>query len=369
MDLPRKGRGLARSWRRYLRRLNLPGERVGIYGKRIPVEVPIQLCLKDFLRSGDCGFDVGANIGALSVAMSRMAGKHGQVHAFEPNPKTLEKLRQNLRINQTRNVHVVPKAAWRQTGKNLSFYCDPSGRGAASSLKQWQGHVGQVDVKTETLDEYANECKVVPDVVKIDVEGSEFEVLRGARNLLTRRKPVLVLEYFPKPASADDALDFLADLGYGFYDARLYHRVDRQFYVDNNMRALVDVVAIPETEIPRSPYSDVEFIDRQDIDVGIGQLRTIPIILASPGRYVVVFDLNGPPSAVAGIRTVTSDGELLGYHEAKFFHLKTHSCSHMIFETDRACSINCELLVWEGESSEFHFRKVGVSRIVLNSQS
>ena len=254
-DLPRRGRGLIRNWARTLRRLNLPGERVTVYGKRIPVEVPVQLCLQDFLGKGDCGFDVGANIGALSVAMSRMVGKHGQVHAFEPNPKILERLYRNIKINRSRNVQVVAKAAWNETGKSLPFYCDPSHRSAASSLKHWEGFIGQIDVQTVTLDQYADESNVLPDVVKIDVEGAEFGVLTGAKNLLTRRKPVLVLEYFPKPATVDDTLDFLASLGYIFYDARLYRRVDRQFYLNQSMRSLVDVVAIPGRELRCSPYN------------------------------------------------------------------------------------------------------------------
>ncbi len=56
-----------------------------VYGNRILTETPVQLCLGDFLKAGNCAFDVGANIGALSVAMSRMVGNSGQVHAFEPN--------------------------------------------------------------------------------------------------------------------------------------------------------------------------------------------------------------------------------------------------------------------------------------------
>ena len=66
---------------------------------------------------------------------------------------------------------------------------------------------------------------------------------------------------------------------------------------------------------------------------------------------------------------MTSDGELLGYQEAKLMHLKMHTCSHMVFEIDRACKITCDLRVWEGEPTEFRFRKVEVSRIVLSSQS
>ena len=149
----------------------------------------------------------------------------------------------------------------------------------------------------------------------------------------------------------------------------LSRRVDRQFYLNQGTRSLVDVVAIPGSELRRSPYSHVEFLQKQDVDVETGRLKTDPITLALPGRYAVVFDFDGPRSSVTGLRTMTSDGELLGYQEAKLMHLKMHACSHMIFEIDRACQITCDLRVWEGEPAEFCFRKVGVSRIVLSSQS
>lgn len=56
------------------------------YGESIPWEIPIQLCLKDFLRAGDRVLDIGANIGGLSIAMSRMVGPNGQVHAKHGRP-------------------------------------------------------------------------------------------------------------------------------------------------------------------------------------------------------------------------------------------------------------------------------------------
>ena len=66
-----------------------------MYSRCIPWEVPTQLCLGDFLQRGDCALDVGANVGGLSIAMSRIVGPEGQVHAFEANPRSVPVLRRD----------------------------------------------------------------------------------------------------------------------------------------------------------------------------------------------------------------------------------------------------------------------------------
>ena len=254
-----------------------------VYGKRIPPETPVQLCLGDFLREGNCAFDVGANIGALSVAMSRMVGNSGQVHAFEPNARIVEKLRNNLEADRATNVEVVPKAAWKETGRRLPFYCDPSRYSAASSLSRRKGFAEEIQVNTVALDDYCKEHNLIPNSLKLDIEGAEFEALVGAKNLLTQWKPVLVLEYFPMPTPTNDALEFLDELGYIFYDVNLYRRVTRQFYrTFGNGPCLANVLAIPGASIGFSPYNHVEFQDQQDIAVEEGRLKTNPIHLLGP---------------------------------------------------------------------------------------
>lgn len=69
------------------------------FGKRIPWEIPVQLCIKDFLKEGDCAFDVGANIGALSISMSRIVGEKGSVHSFEPNPNLIPVIEEYFKVN------------------------------------------------------------------------------------------------------------------------------------------------------------------------------------------------------------------------------------------------------------------------------
>jgi precorrin-6B methylase 2 len=73
---------------------------VTVYGERIPWEIPIQLCIKDFLKQGDCAFDVGGNIGGISVAMSRIVGSRGVVYSFECNPYLLPHLKRDVKANK-----------------------------------------------------------------------------------------------------------------------------------------------------------------------------------------------------------------------------------------------------------------------------
>ena len=284
--------------------------------------------------------------------------------------RIIERLCNNLEINQAKNVTVVRKVAWKETGRKLPFYCDPSLYSAASSLTHREGFTDEIHVNTVTLDDYCEEHDLIPHGLKLDVEGAEFEALVGAKKLLARWKPVLVLEYFPKPTPRNDALEFLDELGYIFYDVNLYRRVTRQFYrTYGSGPYLVNVLAIAGGSIRCSPYNHVALRDQQDVVVEEGRLKTDPIPLAFAARHVVAFDFDGPKPDVAEIAVLASDGERLGYQPGPVFHLKTHSCSHMIFETDQPCEISCELQVKQGDPGQLKFHRVQVARIVLGSES
>jgi hypothetical protein len=97
-----------------------------LYGKRILWETAVQLAAKDFLREGDCVIDVGANIGGVAIAFSRMVGPTGLVYAFEANSLILPRLKRDLEINGATNVKIIPKAVWSTSGELLPFYCEIS---------------------------------------------------------------------------------------------------------------------------------------------------------------------------------------------------------------------------------------------------
>ena len=163
------------SLRRRLRRL--AGRR---YGRRILWETAIQLVARDFLREGDVAFDVGANVGGLAIAFSRLVGERGAVHAFEANPQLIPLLRADLRANNVHNATVLNNAVWSRSDLSLPLYLDPSYYASASTtLGPHQGW-RPIEIGTISLDDYVVRTHSVPHLLKLDVEGSEYEVLRGA---------------------------------------------------------------------------------------------------------------------------------------------------------------------------------------------
>lgn len=358
-----------------LRRLGAPPDRGGaslpqssdkfcpnVYGDEIPWEIPVQLNLRDVLDIGDCALDVGANIGGLAIAMSRMVGLGGSVHAFEANPRTLPRLQADLLVNRAANVTVVPKAAWSKSGETIPFYCDHSHYAAASSVHRRSSSWHEVRVHTVSLDDYCQANALSPTAIKLDVEGAEYDVLLGARWLIERHAPSWVMEYQPADEAGRDPLEFLRSHGYTIYDSNLYRVVDRAFYLTNFTRVpLVNVLAISPGSAAIRRYRDISLRCVAHIDCPKGSLRTDALALPEAGRYIIAADFDGPPQTLAGLRVADSEGRSLAYFETDIAHLQEHSCSSLVVQADRAINVYCELS--SPEPAELSLRSVKVTQI------
>lgn len=132
-------------------------------------------------------YDIGANAGFYSLLMARRVGTNGRVYAFEPDPANLNFLRRHLELNGVSNVGVRVEAVADFTGE-ARFATDRSG---------YQGRLdstGALRVPVVTLDRLLAVRQIEPaDLVKIDVEGAELGVLRGAEKFLKRFRPVVFL--------------------------------------------------------------------------------------------------------------------------------------------------------------------------------
>ncbi len=339
---------------------------VEVYGKQIPWEIPVQLCVKDFLGTGGCAFDVGANIGGLSIAMSRLAGPTGRVHAFEANPMLVARLRRQLSENGVGNVTVVARAVWSKTGERLPFYCDPSYYASASSLLYRPDASNEVVVETVSLDDYTVATGSIPDVIKIDVEGAEVHVLTGASRLIAEHAPVIVCEYYASVAPPDDPAEFLRSRGYTLYDANLYCEVDRAFYLSRfPSPPLTNLLAIPSSRLKASRYASLALTGAGAAVGSANPLRSEVIPLREPGRYIAKIEFDGPDGKIAALKVTSDLGETLAYVQAPIPQLKQHSCSHLVFELDRPARIRCE--VEPGEPGSFILREAQVLRVSMDA--
>lgn len=159
------------------------------------------LAMKDHLPPDGVFVDCGANIGSFTLVAARHASC-GVVHAFEPSATHLERLRRNVDLNGFLNVRINPTGLSDRTktarlymprgGSDLtntggaSIFCGTEDRGFESTVE---------DIRLQRLDDYVREQGLTRiDVVKIDVEGAELQVLRGALDSLDRFRPVVLME-------------------------------------------------------------------------------------------------------------------------------------------------------------------------------
>ncbi|HZK80499.1 MAG TPA: FkbM family methyltransferase [Humisphaera sp.] len=172
-------------------------------------ESEVQAVLARHLRAGMTFFDVGANAGFFSLLGSSIVGTSGKVVSFEPHPETAEQLRAQMAANSVNNVTVVEAAVCEKIGTH-KFSDDTAAVMAA--LDTAKAATRTVTVKTTTLD-HEVQSKSVPDVLKIDVEGAEIDVIRGAKQLIAQRRPILLVEIHSNELAAeyDKAM---ADLSY-----------------------------------------------------------------------------------------------------------------------------------------------------------
>jgi FkbM family methyltransferase len=140
-------------------------------------------------------FDVGANYGYYSLLLATCAD---EVHAFEPVTSTLSVLQTNLVCNQVENVQVHRTALSDSTGTETMHLFSSSGNNSFYDTEHGFAvrDIGSEPVPVNTLDQMIYEEGLpVPGLIKIDVEGAELHVLRGARRLLTEHHPMLTVEF------------------------------------------------------------------------------------------------------------------------------------------------------------------------------
>lgn len=146
--------------------------------------------LKQFLKPGDTFVDVGANIGFLSLVAAEIVGKKGRVFAFEPLPSTYEILEKNKHINRYDQLKPYSFALGNETNSKM-IYTENENRGGTSLVNHLSDSGTIIEVKK--LDDINLQSPIT--MMKIDVEGYEFEVLKGAEKTIKTDKPILIIEY------------------------------------------------------------------------------------------------------------------------------------------------------------------------------
>lgn len=185
-----------------------------------------EICfLKRFLKKGDCFFDIGANIGLFSLHASNIVGENGKISAFEPTPVTFDRLKKNIDINNFSNINAENIGLSDAIGV-VKFNVSNDGLDAWNSFATLAdvGECTEIQVSTNTLDNYISTSETEKiDLIKLDVEGWELNVLKGATRLLsTPNSPVMLVEFTETNAFAagyycGELFDFVKSFGYEWY--------------------------------------------------------------------------------------------------------------------------------------------------------
>ena len=185
-------------------------------GSKFIVEESYEPFMKDLvkLKPGDVFVDVGAHVGKYSLYAARQVGDSGLVIAIEPHPKNVENLRKGVMLNGFKNVRVVEKACSNRSGRAFLLEYELSARHEITDKPT------RLMVEIDTLDSILQGLRVDKvNMVKIDVNGHEYQVIEGARNTLKNHKPIILMEVMLE--NKQRVFSYLEKFG---YEAKIINR-------------------------------------------------------------------------------------------------------------------------------------------------
>ena len=192
--------------------------------------------MRRVLREGDFAIDGGANIGFMTLVMSRLVGAQGHVEAFEPATVNFKKLRANIELNRVENVTAVQRALW---GEDTAVTLHQGLDSGECSLMPVDNELVSTPCQALTLDRWCGAYDQAPRLLKLDIEGAELNALMGAQALLTCGIDFISCELNEESllkfgTSQADLRDFMASKGYSTFV--MSEAGERPSLVDRSMR-------------------------------------------------------------------------------------------------------------------------------------
>ena len=182
-------------------------------------EPELQAAIRQLIPPGAVVFDVGANIGYVSLLLVKAAGESGKVFAFEALPSNVDQLRRNVALNaMEKRVTIIDRAVTRASGPVRFLVHASGGMGkVAGSAGREDRYESEVTVHGISLDEFVyGQGNPPPQVIKMDIEGGEVLALPGMQRVLTLARPLMLMELHG-PESCRAAWEALTATGYEIY--------------------------------------------------------------------------------------------------------------------------------------------------------
>jgi len=183
------------------------------------------------VKRGMTAIDVGANVGCHTLRLAKLVGEKGRVIAFEPTSWAFLKLKRNVELNSFNNI-ILEKLALSDVNRKDTVSFPSSWTLDKGGLPDY---IAAEQVDLITLDDYVNTNKMGKiDLIKIDVDGYEYKVIRGGYNSIKRFKPAIIIELGRLTLrkygdNLEDLVDLLVSLDYSFYsdnDLKVYRNRD-----------------------------------------------------------------------------------------------------------------------------------------------
>jgi FkbM family methyltransferase len=326
-------------------------------------EPSVLLALRDLCQPGMVVFDVGANFGGVTSAMSRLVGPMGTVCAFEASPRIIGYLQGNVVAQGHRNVTVFHRAVFSESNKLLMVY---EGDHLNDSIYEDQSptKAGNM-IRTLALDDFCKESNLVPNLVKMDIEGAEFDAVQGFLNIIQRSQPHLILE---QKNSDIQCYETLANLGYRFLDLSTYREIKNSQDFSRG-KILMNILAIHKTKMADLPYpwpptfeSLLEIGETEIVEKGKSGLRLGKKSFPA-GRYLIDcrFEAYGKDNNM--VCQVDCGGKTIFRYNA-YSKLLADTYTDWVIEVPFAGDLEIQFKFLDGTSDDsFVFRHIKVNRV------
>jgi len=189
--------------------------------------------LASYVRSGEVVLDVGSNFGIFTILLAKKVGQSGEVIAVEPGKEIFSHFQENVKLNNLKNIIAFNLALGDEKEEKKLFLGQVAG--ASSMIYEPAGSKGFEIIKVKTGDQLIKENNLsVPNVVKIDVEGFEYNVIKGMSNTLSSPGCRMVCceihtQMLPNGVNAKKIIDLLKS--FGFNKIEKYERGTAEFHI------------------------------------------------------------------------------------------------------------------------------------------
>ncbi len=188
-------------------------------------EPHLQKAIRQFVSPGCVAYDIGANLGYVSLSLAKRVGSRGRVIAFEPFPQSIANFRKNIEINSIENIRLLEFAASDHAGEvAIRVLENPST--ASLVWHRENASAKQFTIRAVRIDDLVEAGDIpFPNFVKIDVEGAEASVLQGMRRTIAAARPILFVEC--SEIGREKSWHLLKELGYRCESAITRKKIER----------------------------------------------------------------------------------------------------------------------------------------------